>query len=233
MGGSCAVTLHDASSRLSNGSIAVPDLHDTAVPRISLHLARETRERFVAATEGVDRPELAPRDPRAADGPGRADRQRARDAGATATISSPSRPRRQLGVAVAGGLAQGAGSPRTGRRHRRRALNSLSRLELIGDEVVENSILSSRLAQMIQDKASFELNDLRLRIQHLEGISELDAQGRAPPGGAGQGAGRPVAGRRPEPRPLDAGAGQVQQHMVERGGQGLQGRQCLPDRARA
>jgi hypothetical protein len=54
--------------------------------------------------------------------------------------------------------------------------NSLSRLELIGDEVVETGILSSRLAQAIQDKASFELNDLRLRIQHLEGTAELAAR---------------------------------------------------------
>ena len=54
--------------------------------------------------------------------------------------------------------------------------NSLSHLELIGDEVVETSILSSRLAQSIQDKANFELNDLRLRIQHLEGTHELSAK---------------------------------------------------------
>ena len=47
------------------------------------------------------------------------------------------------------------------------------RLELVGDEVVENNILSSRLALAIQDKANFELNDLRLRIQYLEGVEEL------------------------------------------------------------
>ncbi|REN06066.1 DUF1631 family protein, partial [Mycobacterium tuberculosis] len=34
----------------------------------------------------------------------------------------------------------------------------------------------SRLAQLIHDKASFELSDLRLRIQHLEGTTELDAK---------------------------------------------------------
>jgi hypothetical protein len=54
--------------------------------------------------------------------------------------------------------------------------SSALRLELIGDEVVESNILSSRLAQMIHDKASFELSDLRLRIQHLEGTTELDAK---------------------------------------------------------
>jgi hypothetical protein len=46
-------------------------------------------------------------------------------------------------------------------------------LELIGDEVVERKILSSRLAQAIQEKASFELNDLRVRMQFLENDEEL------------------------------------------------------------
>ena len=50
---------------------------------------------------------------------------------------------------------------------------SLSTLSLMGDEVVENSILSSRLAQVIQDKASFDYNDLRMRIQHLDDSTEL------------------------------------------------------------
>lgn len=54
--------------------------------------------------------------------------------------------------------------------------HSSSSLELIGDEVVETNILSSRLAQVIQDKAGFELNDLRLRIQFLEGTSEFGAR---------------------------------------------------------
>ncbi len=44
-----------------------------------------------------------------------------------------------------------------------------SSLELIGDEVVERKILSSRLALAIIEKASWELNDLRVRIGHLEG----------------------------------------------------------------
>ena len=46
-------------------------------------------------------------------------------------------------------------------------------LELIGDEVVERKILSSRLALAIQEKATWELNALRLRMQHLEGGDEL------------------------------------------------------------
>lgn len=56
------------------------------------------------------------------------------------------------------------------------ASNSLLKLELIGDDVVETQILSSRLAQAIQGKANFDFSDLRLRIQHLEGTSELDSR---------------------------------------------------------
>ena len=47
-------------------------------------------------------------------------------------------------------------------------------LSLIGDDVVEKKILSSRLALAVLDKASWELNDLRLRMQHLEGGDELE-----------------------------------------------------------
>lgn len=46
-------------------------------------------------------------------------------------------------------------------------------LELIGDDVVEKKILSSRLALSILDKVTWELNDLRLRVQHLEGGDDL------------------------------------------------------------
>lgn len=54
-------------------------------------------------------------------------------------------------------------------RTRGKALN----LELIGDDVVERKIVSSRLAQAIQEKASWDLNDLRVRMQYLEGEDEL------------------------------------------------------------
>ena len=47
------------------------------------------------------------------------------------------------------------------------------RLELIGDEVMENKILASRLALRLLDFASWELNDLRLRVQRLDATSEL------------------------------------------------------------
>jgi hypothetical protein len=50
-----------------------------------------------------------------------------------------------------------------------------SSLELIGDDVVERKILSSRLALAILEKATWELNDLRLRMQYLEAGDELAA----------------------------------------------------------
>lgn len=47
------------------------------------------------------------------------------------------------------------------------------KFELMGHEVMDNKILSSRLALRLLDFASWELNDLRLRIQSLEGLAEL------------------------------------------------------------
>ena len=47
------------------------------------------------------------------------------------------------------------------------------KFELMGNEVMENRILASRLALRLLDSASWELNDLRLRVQGLEGVSEL------------------------------------------------------------
>jgi Protein of unknown function (DUF1631) len=54
-------------------------------------------------------------------------------------------------------------------------LNALT-FELMGNEVMDNKILSSRLALRILDKASWELNDLTLRIRLLENSLELDKQ---------------------------------------------------------
>ena len=50
------------------------------------------------------------------------------------------------------------------------------KLELVGDEAVENRILASRLALRLLDFVSWELNDLRLRIQNLQATSDLDKQ---------------------------------------------------------
>ncbi|HEY0419327.1 MAG TPA: DUF1631 family protein, partial [Acetobacteraceae bacterium] len=52
----------------------------------------------------------------------------------------------------------------------------LASLELIGDDVVENKILSSRLAMAVQEKAVWDLNDLKLRISHLEGGEDLGSE---------------------------------------------------------
>ncbi len=48
------------------------------------------------------------------------------------------------------------------------------KLELIGNEVVESKILSSRLTMRILDKASWDYNDLQVRIRTLDGKEELD-----------------------------------------------------------
>lgn len=140
-------------------------------PASSQQLARETRERFVAATEGAIPPVA------------HAIRERlAALAGMTGNVRQMQENRDDYIAFQAQGsswvpLSQTAwrkaliGSTGSGP-----SVNSLSRLELIGDEVVETGILYSRLAQAIQDKASFELNDLRLRIQHLEGTAELNAK---------------------------------------------------------
>lgn len=46
-------------------------------------------------------------------------------------------------------------------------------MELLGNEVMEDKIIASRLALRLLDFASWELSDLRLRIQHLDEIPEL------------------------------------------------------------
>ena len=50
------------------------------------------------------------------------------------------------------------------------------KLELLGDTAVEHRILASRLALRLLDFSSWELNDLRLRIQSLQGVAELHKQ---------------------------------------------------------
>jgi len=42
-------------------------------------------------------------------------------------------------------------------------------LALIGDDVVENKIVSSRLAMAVVEKATWELNELKVRMEHLDG----------------------------------------------------------------
>lgn len=47
------------------------------------------------------------------------------------------------------------------------------KFELMDKEVMENQILASRLGLRILDVVSWELNDLRLRVQSLDNVSEL------------------------------------------------------------
>jgi len=139
----------------------------------SLQLARETRERFVLATEGAI-VALA-----------RAIRDRLTQLASEVGNARAMQEHRDDFVAFQGQASQWVSLAQAGWR---KALGAPAqtgglttfptalRLELIGDEVMESNILASRLAQMIHDRASFELSDLRLRIQHLEGTSELDAK---------------------------------------------------------
>jgi hypothetical protein len=136
-------------------------------------LARETRERFVQATDaaiGSAAQAVRERLVSLADETSTARvMQDNRDnlvayRGAESNWVALSRAQWRRALGSAGTAVEGAASG-----------GGSLRLELVGDEVVENNILSSRLALAIQDKANFELNDLRLRIQFLEGIDELRA----------------------------------------------------------
>ncbi len=48
--------------------------------------------------------------------------------------------------------------------------------ELLGTEVVEIKITSSRLALTLIDKVSVEMNDLHLRVKYLQGIQDLESR---------------------------------------------------------
>ncbi|MDD5334234.1 MAG: DUF1631 family protein [Rhodoferax sp.] len=48
--------------------------------------------------------------------------------------------------------------------------------ELVATDVAENKILASRLALGVMEKAAAEVNDLHLRIRHLENTQELENQ---------------------------------------------------------
>jgi len=140
----------------------------------SVQLARETRERFVAATEGVIAPTAHAIRERlsslSSQGGGSAREMHQHRDDFVAFVEQESR---WVNLAASGWRRALQGMQAGGQ-----AMQSLSGggLELIGDEVVENNILSSRLALVIQDKASFELNDLRLRMQYLENTGELSAK---------------------------------------------------------
>ena len=54
------------------------------------------------------------------------------------------------------------------------AKDPMDTLELVGTEVVENKILASRMVLAVAEKVHGQLEDLRIRIQYLEGTEELD-----------------------------------------------------------
>ncbi|APW40241.1 hypothetical protein RD110_26090 [Rhodoferax koreense] len=53
------------------------------------------------------------------------------------------------------------------------ARQTASTFELMGDDVVENKIIASRLGQVIADRSAEELADLGARLQQLEGTEEV------------------------------------------------------------
>ncbi|NML42750.1 DUF1631 domain-containing protein [Ramlibacter sp. G-1-2-2] len=134
-------------------------------------LARQARERFVAHMEGVL--------------PGLCDdiRTALSEQMSNATSSRDMHQRRDALVDFEREAAKWAES--AARAWRRavipatatsRVRMQLAALELIGDDVVENKILSSRLAMAVSEKAVWDLNDLMARIHHLEGGDELASE---------------------------------------------------------
>ena len=53
--------------------------------------------------------------------------------------------------------------------------SSRDTLSLVSDDTIELEIVTSRLALAVMDRASWEFADLRSRVAHLEGRTELDA----------------------------------------------------------
>lgn len=131
-------------------------------------LARQARERFVAHMQGV-LPQLAEGvrtalSEQMSGAQSSRDMQQRRDALVEFEQAAP-----KWVDAVARAWRRAVVPPTTTGRVRL----ELASLELIGDDVVENKILSSRLAMAVQEKAVWDLNDLKLRVTHLEGGEEL------------------------------------------------------------
>ncbi|RYY85108.1 MAG: DUF1631 family protein, partial [Comamonadaceae bacterium] len=140
----------------------------STLPPAAPPLARQARERFVAHMAGM-LPELS-----------EAVRTALAEAMNGAQSSRDMHARRDALVEFEKEAARWAeGTVRAWRRAivpataTGRARLQMSSLELIGDDVVENKILSSRLAMSVQEKSVWDLNDLRLRITHLEGGDDI------------------------------------------------------------
>lgn len=134
-------------------------------------LARQARERFVAHMQGV-LPELLEA-VRTALGEQMGGAQSSRDMQQRRDALMEFEQAGAKWVEAVGRAWRRAVVPPTATARVRMELASL---ELIGDDVVENKILSSRLAMAVQEKAVWELNDLKLRITHLEGGEELASE---------------------------------------------------------
>ena len=133
-------------------------------------IARQAREQFVARAEAVLAPLVEAIRARLVElvdtSASSREMYERRDA-----MTEFDRKGRAWGQCVAKAWRQAIVPPTATARVRLEAAN----LELIGDDVVERKILSSRLAQAIQEKASWHLNELRVRMQHLQGGDELAA----------------------------------------------------------
>lgn len=127
-------------------------------------LARRVRERFVADAQVVLVPMSQAILSRLHELSGSSSNSEERQARQQATIAFEST--RQAWIQATGNALRSAALPSAGRL---RSPISSGALELIGDEVVEQKILASRLALAIVDKATWEISDLKLRMQHLEG----------------------------------------------------------------
>ena len=136
----------------------------SAQPPSQAAIARKAREHFVSQLEGVLQPlaeAIRARLGELVDGATSSrDSQDRRDA-----MLDFERQRRAWQAGTAEAWRKAMKPPTVTTQMRLEAVN----LALIGDEVVENRILASRVALTILEKATWELNDLKVRMQHLEG----------------------------------------------------------------
>ncbi|WBY00140.1 DUF1631 family protein [Ramlibacter tataouinensis] len=136
----------------------------TPPPSQSSVVARQAREHFVAQLEGVLQP-LSD-----------AIRARLLELMDTAAGSREAQDRRDAMLdfehqrhawvdATASAWRKAVAPPTATARVRLEALD----LALMGDDVVENKILASRLALAVLEKATWELNEIKVRMEHLDG----------------------------------------------------------------
>ncbi|MFC5496739.1 DUF1631 domain-containing protein [Caenimonas terrae] len=180
-------------------------------PASPVPLARQAREQFVAYVEGVLTPlsdairlkliELVDT------GTSTRDMQDRRDA-----MLDFERQRARWVQATAKAWHDAVIPPTTTTRVRLGAVN----LELIGDDVVEKKILSSRLALAVREKASWELNDLKVRMQHLEGTDDLASHDILQPEAVSQVLIEQWTGSELNRQSWSLVKDVIQQHMVER-----------------